>query len=197
MNSRSTTRLCRFRSVGSVRGRSGGTSNALTGRSRMPTRFAAAVFGGWMAVLGLAFSLAPAGQAPLRLVAGVSAILAVAAGVRRHRPSDRMPWLLLMLAIALSALGTAALSVSREIDRVPDLDLAAAMLIIGAYPALAGVLLVFARRRTGGARDRAGVLDALTLTTGVALLAWTFLLGPRLHDGSLHGAAWSALAYPL
>jgi diguanylate cyclase (GGDEF)-like protein/PAS domain S-box-containing protein len=163
----------------------------------MPTRFAAAVFGGWMAVLGLAFSLAPAGQAPLRLVAGVSAILAVAAGVRRHRPSDRMPWLLLMLAIALSALGTAALSVSREIDRVPDLDLAAAMLIIGAYPALAGVLLVFARRRTGGARDRAGVLDALTLTTGVALLAWTFLLGPRLHDGSLHGAAWSALAYPL
>jgi diguanylate cyclase (GGDEF)-like protein/PAS domain S-box-containing protein len=149
----------------------------------MPTRLTSALFGVWMAGLGVAFWLLPSAQTSLRLAAGGSAIVAIGAGVRRYKPADRLPWRLLTLAVGLSAIGTAAY---HRYDRVGP------VLILAAFAVLAGVLVVFVRRRTGGARDRAGLLDALTLTSGVALLAWTFLLGPRLHGG-----AWGAVAYPL
>ena len=153
----------------------------------MPTRLTSALFGVWMAGLALAFLLLPAAQTPLRLVAGGSAVLAVGAGVRRFKPADRLPWRLLALTAGLSAVGTAAASIGRQ--------QIAAYLIIGGFAVLAVVLLIFIRRRIGGARDRAGLLDALTLTSGVTLLAWTFLLGPRLHQ--LDGRSWTAIAYPL
>jgi len=165
----------------------------------MRTRISAAVFGGWMAVLGLVFCLAPAGQTGLRLIAGLSAALAIAAGVRRNRPDDRVAWHLLIVAVALSALGGAAVNPPGwATGRVPGLELVGPVLVVGAYWALAGVLLILIRRRIGGARDRAALLDSLTVTSGVALLAWTFLLGPALRDqAGLHGGALAAIAFPL
>jgi diguanylate cyclase (GGDEF)-like protein/PAS domain S-box-containing protein len=165
----------------------------------MPTRRAAAFFGGWMCLLGLAFALLPAAQVPLRLIAGVSAAGVIAAGVRRNKPDDRIGWHLLMVAVVLSALGTAAFGAPKWATvRLPVLDVFGPALIVAAYGVLAGVLLIFIRRRTGGARDRAALLDALTLTSGVALLVWTFLLAPRLHGrGELHGSALVAIAFPI
>ncbi|MGX6605806.1 putative bifunctional diguanylate cyclase/phosphodiesterase [Micromonosporaceae bacterium Da 78-11] len=160
----------------------------------MPNRLTAPLFGAWMALLGVAFCLLPVAQVPLRLVAGGSAILAVRAGLRRHKPSDRAPWVLLMLTVALSALGTAVLNAP---DRVPGSDVLGPALIMAAFPVLAGVLLIFIRRRTGGDGDRAALLDALTLTSALALLTWTFLIGPRLHDRDLSDPAWTAIAFPL
>ena len=165
----------------------------------MPTRLSAALFGGWMALIGLVYCVLPAGQAPLRLIAGLSAALVIAAGVRRHRPDDRIAWHLLIVAVALSALGTAAFDPPGwATGRVPGLGLVGPVLIVGAYWALAGVLLIFIRRRTAGAHDRGALLDSLTLTCGLALLAWTFLLGPALREQhGLHGNALAAIAFPL
>ena len=165
----------------------------------MPTRKAAALFGGWMCLLGLAYSLVPAGQVPLRLIAGVSAAWAIAAGVRRNKPNDRIGWHLLMVAVLLSAFGTAASGAPEWATApLPVLDIFGPALTVAAYWVLAGVLLIFIRRRTGGARDRAALLDALTLTSGVALLAWTFLVGPRLHDGGdPPGGVLAAIAFPV
>ena len=144
------------------------------------------IFGGWMAALGLAFCLVPAGQPALRLVAGLSAVLVIFLGVRRNSAADRGPWTLLALAVAFSSVGTVAYT------SVPDLRGLGAVLIAAAYPVLATVLWIFIRRRTGGPRDEAAFLDALTVTVAVALLAWTFVLGPRVRLGD-----WSALAFPL
>ena len=165
----------------------------------MPTRLSAAVFGGWMALLGLVFCLVPAGRTGLYLVAGLSAALVIAAGVRRHRPDDRVAWHLLIVVIALSVLGAATFDPpGRATDRVPGLDLVGPVLIVAAYCALAGVLLIFIRRRIGGARDRADLLDSLTLTCGLALLAWTFLLAPALDEqAGPHASALVAIAFPL
>ncbi|MFI6073168.1 EAL domain-containing protein [Actinoplanes sp. NPDC051343] len=165
----------------------------------MPTRRASLAFGGWMCLLGLVFLLVPAAHVPVRAAAGVSAAVAIAAGLRRNRPDDRIGWHLLMVAVMLSALGTAAFSAPRwTTDAMPELGLFGTVLMIAAYGLLAAVLLIFIRRRTGGARDRAALLDALTVTSGVTLLAWTFVLGPRLQDGgTLHGSMLAAIAFPV
>ncbi|MFF5081197.1 EAL domain-containing protein [Actinoplanes sp. NPDC000266] len=160
----------------------------------MPARWAAA-FGGWMALIAVLFVLAPAGaQSPLRVIGGLSAVAAIAYGVRRHQPADRMPWRLLGLAVTLSSLGTAAYAAPEwALDHVPGLSMAGAVLALIGYPVLAGMLLVLIRRRTGGIRDRAALLDSLTLTSGVALLAWSFVLGPDLQ----RTGAVAEIAFPL
>ncbi|HEY0536110.1 MAG TPA: sensor domain-containing diguanylate cyclase, partial [Actinoplanes sp.] len=165
----------------------------------MPTRKAAIAFGGWMCLLGLVFLLVPAAHVPVRIAAGVSAAVAIAAGIRGNKPHDRIGWHLLMVAVVLSALGTAAFGAPGwATDQVPELGEFGTVLIISAYGLLAGVVLIFIRRRTGGARDRAALLDALTVTSGVTLLAWTFVLGPRLQDGgTLHGSMLAAIAFPI
>src|SRR4051794_15321280 len=76
--------------------------------ARVAPALASAVFAGWMAVLGVGIAAASSGQTAFRLVAGLSAVAAVVAGVRRHQPSERLPWRLLVAAIVLSALGGAA-----------------------------------------------------------------------------------------
>jgi len=144
------------------------------------------LFGGWMAALVLTFWLAPAGQPVLRLAAGLSAVAAIAWGLRFNRASDRTPWRWLAVAISLSSAGAFAGVVSPNLHDLGD------ALIIAAYPVLAAVLLIFIRRRSGTSRDRAALLDALVVTAGGALLAWTFLLDPRLAERD-----WVMLAYPL
>ncbi|GIM94142.1 hypothetical protein Ato02nite_059350 [Paractinoplanes toevensis] len=144
------------------------------------------LFGAWLAVLALASGLLPAGQPILHLTAGLSAIAIIAFGVRRNRAEDRDPWSLLAAAVASSAFGAAA-----YLSSSPRVHHLGAALVLAAYPALAAVFWIFVRRRTGGAGDRAALLDALTLTAGGALLAWTFVLGPRAQDGD-----WVMAAYP-
>jgi diguanylate cyclase (GGDEF)-like protein/PAS domain S-box-containing protein len=152
-----------------------------------------------MFLLGIAFLLVPAAHVPIRIAAGVSAAAAVAAGIRRNEPHDRIGWHLLMAAVVLSALGTAAFNAPDwATDHLPELGVFGPVLIIAAYGLLAGIVLIFIRRRTGGARDRAALLDALTVTSAVALLAWTFVLGPQLHDGvAPHGSMTAAIAFPV
>src|SRR5262249_57850601 len=70
-------------------------------------------------------------------------------------------------------------------------------LYILVYPALMAGLLLSVRRRTPHG-DRAGVIDALIITVGAALLSWIFLIAPNVHaaDVSALGKAVS-VAYPL
>ncbi|WP_248294143.1 EAL domain-containing protein [Actinoplanes sp. TBRC 11911] len=134
-----------------------------------------------MALLAATFVLEPGARTELRLLAGGSAALAVVVAMRRHRPSDRVSWRMLVAAVGLSALGGTAYAAPGSYPEL--LRPLGTVLLVAAYPALAAVLLVFIRRHT--AKDRAAQFDALTLTSGVALLVWSFLLGPHLYDGSL------------
>jgi diguanylate cyclase (GGDEF)-like protein len=147
----------------------------------MPPRWAVGIFGGGMAVLAAGHFLEPGTRPAVRLVAGLLAIAAIWWGVVRNRAEDRAPWGWLAVAVALSTAGTAIYPA-----------VAGSALVVAAYPVLAAVLLTFVRRQAGVARDRAALLDALTLTAGGALLAWTFLLGPSVADRD-----WVTFAVPL
>src|SRR5829696_5648537 len=68
---------------------------------------------------------------------------------------------------------------------------------LAGYPVLAAGLLILIRGRISG-RDRAGLIDAAIIATGLGLLSWTFLMKPIAADPSLslHERLIS-LAYPL
>jgi diguanylate cyclase (GGDEF)-like protein/PAS domain S-box-containing protein len=157
----------------------------------MPARLAAALFAAWMAVLGVAFSVAAETQTPVRLAAAVTAALAVEYGVRRHRPAHAGPWRLLSLAVLLSATGGTVLFAVRGDG--PMLSRAGDWLLLAVYPLIALVLSRFVRYRTGRVRDGGGVLDALTVTSGVTLLAWAYAIAPNL-GGDVD--RWAVIAFP-
>ncbi|MBM2623111.1 EAL domain-containing protein [Actinoplanes sp. LDG1-06] len=163
----------------------------------MPARWAAALFGGWMAVLAVAFVLVPTGaQTPVRLLAGLTAVVVVTLGVRRNRPAHRFPWRMLTTALVLSVLGTGLYRAPDWAHSVlPDLVDVGSLLVLVSYPVLAVMLVALVRRRAGNPRDRAALLDSLTVTSGVALLVWSFLLGPNLR-GSV-AETWQQIAFPL
>ncbi|OJF13504.1 EAL domain-containing protein [Couchioplanes caeruleus] len=161
----------------------------------MPARLAAVLFGTAMAGLGVVFALEPGWRTPVRLIAGVGAVLALSFGLRQHRPSHRGPWQLLGAAVVLSVVGSVAYTAGTG-HSLPGTVGTAILLIF--YPVLAVALFLFVRRRTRGRRDRGGLLDALTLTCGVGLLAWTFVIGPRVRDAGLSDAdRWIAVAFPV
>ncbi|GGN52783.1 hypothetical protein GCM10010112_00850 [Actinoplanes lobatus] len=162
----------------------------------MPTRWPATIFGAWMVVLAVAFGLQPALRAPLLLIAGVSAVVALTLGIRSSHPDDVRPWWVLAGAVGLSALGGAAAGAPAFLtDRLPWLEPAGTALLLVGYAALAVALAGFVDRRTSSSRDRAGLLDALMVTSGVALLIWTFVVGPRLESSVATG--WTEVAMPV
>ena len=181
----------------------------------MPARMAAALFAGWMVVLGVICYTEPAWlnlawtssavpksawpnsawQSVAGLIAAVSVVLAVASGLRRHKPGRAGPWRLLAGTLVLSALGVAAYLAPHAFESFRP---AGRWLLLAVYPLLALVLLWFVRERTGGSRDRGGLLDALTVTSGITLLAWTYVIGPQLRTMDLTAAGqWVTLAFPV
>jgi diguanylate cyclase (GGDEF)-like protein/PAS domain S-box-containing protein len=156
----------------------------------MPARLAAVLFAAWMAALGVVFSVTAEWQTQVRVAAAVTAAVAVEYGVRRHRPARPGPWRLLALAVLLSAAGT-VLFADRGDGRM--LSRAGDWLLLAVYLLIALVLSRFVRHRTGRVRDGGGVLDALTVTSGVTLLAWTYAIAPNL-GGDVD--RWAVIAFP-
>ena len=122
----------------------------------------------------------------------------VLVGVLVHRPRRRWPWLL--LAAALFAFGsgdflynllTDVFGMANPFPSVSD------VLYLAMYPLVAGGLLGFIRSRTGR-NDRDSLLDATTLTIGLALLAWIFLIDPYVRSTELTVVQkLVSVAYPL
>ena len=121
----------------------------------------------------------------------------IVAGVAINRPSRTLPWLL--LAAALTSF-TAA-QVSFLVAQVTGIHLSfpsfADVPCLLTYPLCACGLLIFIRCRTPD-RDRRSLIDAMTLTAGLALPSWIYLILPYVHSLQL---SWLqkcvAIAYPL
>jgi diguanylate cyclase (GGDEF)-like protein len=128
---------------------------------------------------------------------GLSAVAAILLGVRLHRPARHGIWYGLVAGLAVFVAGDVVYSVYVYALHQEPFPSPADGLYLASYPLLAAALLVMIRSRTGG-RDRAGLVDALIITTGLGLLAWTFLMRPIASDASLAlGSRLVSLAYPL
>ncbi|AEV84157.1 Cellulose synthesis regulatory protein [Actinoplanes sp. SE50] len=127
---------------------------------------------------------------------GVSAVVATAVGVARHRPATRWPWYVMAAGWLFFAAGDVIYWVQSSVLGRDVFPSVADVFYLGSYPMLTVGLLGLVRARRPG-RDRPGLLDALVLSTGAAMLSWVFLMEPYVHatDLDVLGRVVS-LAYP-
>jgi diguanylate cyclase (GGDEF)-like protein/PAS domain S-box-containing protein len=138
------------------------------------------------------------GSGPLFNLISGSSFVAILIGIRIHRPAAPWVWRWFAIGQALFFLGDVyTYSYPNLIGHEVPFPSAGDVLYLLVYPALmTGVLLAVRRRNPQG--DRAGVIDALIITVGIALLSWVFLMAPYVHDASLSPLAKSvSIAYPL
>jgi diguanylate cyclase (GGDEF)-like protein/PAS domain S-box-containing protein len=139
-----------------------------------------------------------AGSGPVMNVLGLSPVVAIVVGLRLHRPTSTGPWWLFAVGFGLFWLGDLyTYSYPRLFGaEVPFPSIGDGFYVL-VYPALMAGLLVLVRRRNPE-RDRAGLIDSLIMTLGLALLSWVALIAPYLQDGSMDTVAkLVSVAYPL
>ena len=135
-------------------------------------------------VLALAYVYVP--YPPLRVGALVvlclATIAATLASIRLWRPARPRPF---QLFAAGEAVGFVAgsLGSSAAVTRAGG-SVAAAVLTMVAYLIGIGGYAMVIRSRSPG-RDRASLIDATVISTGVGMLAWVFLASPYSVDASL------------
>ena len=146
-------------------------------------RLVIAVFGVWMLALTAAFYAFPGWHLVLWSSLALSSVGAIVVGVLVHRPARPLPWWLLAVALTLFAAGdTTYIVLTTMLGQDNPFPSLADVFYLAMYPIAAAGLVMLIRHRTGG-RDRGSLLDALSLTTALALLSWIFLISPYVRDG--------------
>ena len=151
-------------------------------------------------ILTVAYLFVPAvkGSGPLINILGLSSPVAIAVGMRLHRPDARWAWRLFVIGQSLFFLGDLyTYSYPKLLGVDVGFPSPGDAIYLTVYPALVGGLLLLVRRRNPDG-DRAAGIDALILTVGFALLSWVILVSPNIHLSGLSPLAKSvSTAYPL
>jgi diguanylate cyclase (GGDEF)-like protein/PAS domain S-box-containing protein len=151
----------------------------------------------WWALLVGAYYLLPGLRVEAWGLIGLCGVGGIVAGVVVNRPARKLPWLLLAAAQASFVAGQMGFLVAQLMNTPLPFPSYADVLYLLTYPLYAAALLIFIWWRTPDG-DRRSVIDALTLTVGLALLSWIYLVSPYVHDSGLSGLQKGvAIAYPL
>ena len=132
----------------------------------------------------IAFLVLPAGgdlQTGWQVAIGWYAAVIVIVGVRRLRPAFPTAWWLFALGVAGNASGILIEAIMTRMFGEPGFPSFADAAYLSLYPAVAAGLILLIRRRTAH-RDWSSLIDATTLTTGMGLLAWIFMVKPAASD---------------
>jgi diguanylate cyclase (GGDEF)-like protein/PAS domain S-box-containing protein len=154
----------------------------------------------FVAGLSVAYFLVPASTAKLVLwpAIGWSAVVAMAVGVRWHRPDAVRAWYLLVAGVIVFIVGDNLYSLRHYVQHAKDLFPSYVDVVyLAIYPLLIVGLTLLVRRRTPG-RDRASVVDAAIVTCGLGLVSWMVLVVPYVRTGGLSLVErLTSIAYPL
>jgi diguanylate cyclase (GGDEF)-like protein len=128
---------------------------------------------------------------------GLAGAAAVVAGVRTARPRHAVAWYLLAAGLVLEVAGDVVYAwyslALGEPDRFPSWPDAC---YLAGCPLIGAALVLMVRSRTG--RDRAGLIDAAIVASGVGLLSWVFLMAPIAETSALSlSGRLVSLAYPV
>jgi diguanylate cyclase len=153
-----------------------------------------------MAVVIGAFFLCPdTGLLPVVWQVGIgwSAAAAVVAGVRLHRPQAALAWYLFAAGVFLNSSGIGVEAYLNRGGRDLTPPSIVDFLYLSIYPAVVAGLIVLILRRKAG-RERATLVDAATISTGLGLLVWVFVIRPSLGDPLLSPIGQLVVvAYPI
>jgi diguanylate cyclase (GGDEF)-like protein/PAS domain S-box-containing protein len=127
----------------------------------------------------------------------LSGIVAIVAGLVLNRPARKAPWILLAAGLTCFAGGQLSFLIAKQLQVALPFPSFADVLYLSCYPLYAVGLLMFIYWRTPDG-DLRSLIDALTLTAGLGLLSWTFLIQPYVNNETLTGLQKTvAVAYPL
>jgi diguanylate cyclase (GGDEF)-like protein len=115
---------------------------------------------------------------------GYGAAAAVVVGVRRHRPAAAASWYWLAVGIAANTSGIVIETVIQHVDGEVPLPSLADIGYLGMYPALCLGLALFVRRRSRS-RNWPTLVETCTISTGLGLLSWVYLIRPPADDPAL------------
>src|SRR5579864_7566396 len=138
------------------------------------------------------------GSAPVINLLGLSGLIAMVVGIRRNRPQARLAWWLCVFGVFLFFLGDVyTYLLPQEFGVNVPFPSPGDAIYLTMYPVLmAGLLLLVRRRNPGG--DRAGVIDSLIMTLGLALVSWVVLISPYVRDHTLSFLPKAvSVAYPM
>jgi hypothetical protein len=128
---------------------------------------------------------------------GLSSVAAILVAVRHLRPARPLIWWCFAAGQLLFVIGDMLYAVIDLVLHQSPFPSVADGFYLAGYPVLAAGLLILIRGRISG-RDRAGLIDAAIIATGLGLLSWTFLMKPIAADPSLSLLErLISLAYPL
>jgi diguanylate cyclase (GGDEF)-like protein len=131
-----------------------------------------------------------------QIACGWYAAAMIVAAVRHRRPELPATWWLVALGVAGNA-GGILVEYLMTLRGEPDFPSWADIAYLSLYPAVAMALFLLIRRRTAH-RDWSSLVDATTLTTGLGLLAWVFMVKPAASDPSIGLLGHIAsVAYPV
>jgi diguanylate cyclase (GGDEF)-like protein/PAS domain S-box-containing protein len=141
----------------------------------------------WMAAILAVYLVRPGLQAPMVALAGMSAAVAIGSGLARRRRMTRTapPLLIAGAALCYAASGLAVWAgMTDRQSQVPGPTVYNAF-ALAIYPLLAAGLWLFAELRSP--RHRRSLIDAVTVTIGLAMLLWIFRILPDLL---MAGVSW-------
>jgi diguanylate cyclase (GGDEF)-like protein len=115
---------------------------------------------------------------------GLSAVAAILVGVQRNRPRTRGTWWWLAAGQLLFVVGDLLFDLHERVWHTEAFPSAADGFYLAGYVPLAVGLLLLIRARTPG-RDRASLIDATIIATGLGLLSWVSLMKPAATDSTL------------
>jgi diguanylate cyclase (GGDEF)-like protein/PAS domain S-box-containing protein len=126
----------------------------------------------------------------------IAAVAATLVGVTLNRPRSRSPWYLVAISGLCAITADAVYVVNLDRYGTVPFPSSADYLALCSYVVLAAALLVMIRKQVPG-RDWASLVDAGIVTVGVAIVAWTFVMQPRLSPGADGLETVVALAFPV
>lgn len=128
---------------------------------------------------------------------GWTAAVTMVLGVRRSRVEHPLPWYLIAAGVFAHATGIVVEAVQTKVMHSTAFPTLADVFWLALYPALiAGIAMIIRRRSARG--DWAALVDATTITTGLGLLCWVFLIRPAVQGeaDSMIGRV-VVIAYPI
>jgi len=128
---------------------------------------------------------------------GVGALAALFTVIGARGVAGRAAWLLVAAGVFLNSSGILVEGIVYRLDPNAETPTLADGFWISLYPCLVGGMVIIHRLRSQ-TRDWSTTLDTATITTGLGLLCWVFVIRPSTHDATLTLVGHVAVAaYPV
>lgn len=151
----------------------------------------------WMILLTVIYYLFPEKRIIWWTGIGLSGVAAIIAGARINRPAHALPWYFLAAANFSFTAGEVVQVIQTDYLHQTNFPSIADGAYLAEFLLYAAGVLGFIRWRTAH-QDRGSLIDALTLTVGLALLSWIYLILPYARDPELTWVQKAiSIAYPL